>query len=139
MSAIVQAQANVLLNVTLGTTTWTGAGAPSPPMHIRLTTTAPTATAAGSELTGTGYTAGGTAIAFNAASSGSATGPNSGTGVISWTNGSGGTWSIVGAEIWDTAGSPLRWWFGTWTGQPISVSNLAVFQINLAGLTIQLA
>jgi hypothetical protein len=52
----VQAQANKVLDLTLGTSTptmFTGAA------KIRLTTTAPTATTAGTELTGTGYTTGG--------------------------------------------------------------------------------
>lgn len=127
--SFVQAQANKVLDLTLGTSTptmFTGAA------KIRLTTTAPTASAAGTELTGTGYTAGGSTIVFNAASAGSATGPTS---TISWTNSSGGTWSIVGIEIWDSAGTPLRWHYGTWTGQPISVPNGAVFQISAAAIS----
>jgi hypothetical protein len=127
--SFVQAQANKVLDLTLGTSTptmFTGAA------KIRLTTTAPTATAAGTELTGTGYTPGGVTITFNAAASGSATGPTS---TISWTNGSGGTWSIVGIEIWDSAGTPLRWHWGTWTGQPISVPNGVAFQINASSIT----
>lgn len=136
MAAIVQAQANKLLDASLGTTTLTAfSGAPK----VRLTTTAPTATAAGTELTGTGYTAGGTATVFASASSGSALGPTSGSGAISWTNGSGSTWNIVGLEIWDQAGTPLRWWFGTFVGQPIAVANGNVFQIAVNGITISLS
>lgn len=122
-------QANKVLDLTLGTsapTMFTGAA------KVRLTTTAPTASAAGTELTGTGYTAGGATIVFNAASAGSATGPTS---VIQWTNGSGGSWSIVGLEIWDSAGTALRWHWGTWTGQPISVPNGAIFQVSAAAIT----
>lgn len=107
---------------------------------MRLTTTAPTATAAGTELTGTGYTAGGTSLSgntFSAASAGATTGP--GTSALQWTNGSGGSWSIVGVEIWDSAGSPLRWWFGTFTGQPITVPDGAVFQIAVGALSVSLA
>ena len=133
MAAIVQAQANRILDLTLGTsspTMFTGTG------KVRLTSTAPTATAAGTELTGTGYTATGSAITFNAAASGSTTG---GTSAISWTNGSGGAWSIVGLEVWDQAGTPLRWWFGTWNGQPISVANGNTFQIAAGGITASLS
>jgi hypothetical protein len=125
----VQAQANKVLDLTLGTsapTMFTGAA------KIRLTTTAPTATTAGTELTGTGYTTGGSTIVFNAAATGAATGPTS---TISWTNGSGGTWSIVGIEIWDSAGTALRWHCGTWTGQPISVPNGAIFQVTAAQIS----
>lgn len=127
--AFVQAQANKVLDLTLGTSTptmFTGAA------KLRLTTTAPTATAAGTELTGTGYTTGGSTIVFNAAATGSATGP---TTQLQLTNGSGGTWSIVGLEIWDSAGTPLRWHWGTWTGQPISVPNGAIFQVSVAAIT----
>lgn len=125
----VQAQANKVLDLTLGTsvpTMFTGAA------KLRLTTTAPTATTAGTELTGTGYTTGGVTIVFNAASAGAATGP---TTQIQFTNGSGGTWSIVGVEIWDSAGTALRWHWGTWTGQPISVPNGAIFQISAAAIS----
>lgn len=136
MAAIVQAQANKLIDASLGTASLTAfSGAPK----VRLTTTAPTATSAGTELTGTGYTAGGTATVFASAASGSATGPTSGSGAISWTNGSGSSWSIVGLEIWDQAGTPIRWWFGTFTGQPISVANGNTFQIAVNGITISLA
>jgi hypothetical protein len=125
----VTVQANKVLDLTLGTSTptmFTGAA------KMRLTTTAPTASAAGTELTGTGYTTGGVTIVFAAASAGSAAGP---TTQIQLTNGSGGTWSIVGVEIWDSAGTPLRWHWGTWTGQPISVPNGAIFQVSVSAIT----
>ncbi|WFE41950.1 hypothetical protein [Micromonospora sp. WMMD998] len=132
MPAIVQAQANKILDLTLGTsspTMFTGAA------KCRLTTTAPTATAAGTELTGTGYTAGGSTITFSAASAGATTGPTS---TLQWTNGSGGTWSIVGLEIWDSAGTPLRWWYGTFTGQPISVAAGNIFQVSVGAISVSL-
>lgn len=137
MPAIVQAQCNLILNTTLGTSAPTLFTTPA---KVRLTTTAPTGTAAGTELTGTGYTTGGTSLAgntFGAASAGSASGP--GTTALSWTNGSGGTWSIVGVEIWDSAGTPLRWWYGSFTGQPISVANGNTFQIAVNALTATLS
>lgn len=136
MAAIVQVAANHMIDASLGTTALTAfSGAPK----VRLTSTAPTATAAGTELTGTGYTTGGTATVFASASSGSTTGPTSGSGAISWTNGSGSAWSIVGLEIWDQAGTPIRWWFGTFVGQPISVANGNVFQIAVNGITVSLS
>lgn len=132
MPAIVQAQANRLIDASLGTTPLT---AFSGAAKVRLTTTAPTATAAGTELTGTGYTAGGQTITFAAAASGT----TSNTGAaIQWTNSSGGTWSIVGIEIWDSAGTPLRWWFGQFTGQPISVPNSAIVSIGTSAITVAL-
>jgi hypothetical protein len=133
MAAIVQAQANKLLDATLGTASLT---AFSGAAKCRLTTTAPTATAAGTELTGTGYTAGGSTITFSSAASGSTS--NSGS-ALTWTNGSGSSWSIVGVEIWDSAGTPIRWWFGNFTGQPISVPNGAIFQISTGAITVALS
>jgi hypothetical protein len=132
MAAIVQAQANKLLDATVGTaalTAFSGAA------KVRLTTTAPTNTTAGTELSGSGYTTGGSTVTFGAASAGSAA--NSGS-AIQWTNGSGSSWSIVGVEIWDSAGTPLRWWFGSFTGQPISVPNGVVFQIATGAVTVAL-
>lgn len=133
MAAIVQAQANSILNATLagGGTSTVGA---TTGIKCRLTTTAPTNTTAGTELTGTGYTAGGQAVTFGTASSGSITN----TTTLSWTNSSGSSWSIVGLELWDLAGTPLRWWFGTWTGQPISVANGNTFAVAASAITITL-
>ena len=133
MAALVTVRANNILDATLGTasfTAFTGAA------KLRLTTTAPTASAAGTELGGgTGYTTGGSTIVFAAGSGNAALGP---TVQLQWTNGSGGTWSIVGLEIWDSAGTPLRWYFGSWTGQPISVPNGNIFQVNVNGISIGL-
>ena len=104
-------------------------------IKCRLGTSAPTATSNMTELTGTGYTAGGTVMTFNAASAAA----TSNSSTASWTNGSGGTWSIVGLELWDQAGSPLRWMYGTWTGQPVSIANGNSFAVAAAGVAISLA
>lgn len=93
---------------------------------IRLGSNAPTVSAAMTEITGTGYTAGGTAVTFNAASAGLCTGPVTQT---TWTNSSGSSWTIIGIKVWDTAGTPLRWLWGNWTGQPITVANGNTFQV----------
>lgn len=103
--------------------------------HIRLGTNTPTATSDMSELGGgTGYTTGGSVISWNAASAGA----TSNSGTVSWTN-SGTTWSLVGLEIWDTAGTPLRHLFGTWTGQPVTVNTGNTFQVAPAGIAVSLA
>lgn len=97
-------------------------------MKLKLTSTASTGSASGTEITGTGYTAGGTAMpgASTASSAGSSvTLPH--TAAISWTNGSGGAWSIVSLELTDAA--PIRVWYGNWNGQPISVANGNTFQV----------
>lgn len=101
---------------------------------IRLGTTAPTATSNMTELSGgTGYTTGGSAITWNVVSAAA----TSNSGTVSWTN-SGSAWSLVGLEIWDTAGSPLRHLWGTWIGQPVNVATGNTFQIAAAGITVSL-
>lgn len=132
MTALVTTQAAALLKASLGVATLT---AFSGSAKIRLTTNAPSAATAGTELSGSGYTAGGTAVSFNTTSTNSTTGPTS---TISWTNSSGSTWSIVGIEIWDSAGTPVRWWYGTWNGQPISVANGNTFSVASGAVTVQI-
>ena len=137
MTNLVTTSANHLLDVSLGTVTWTGTGAPVPPMFLHLTSNAPTASTAGSAVTGSGYTA--ASILFNASSAGATTGPTAGQGAISWTNGSGGLWTITGAEIWDSAGSPVRWWWGLWnSGVAITIPSTAQFQVNVGGCAVSL-
>lgn len=99
---------------------------------VRVGSTAPTATANMTELTGTGYTAGGQAASWSA---GTASVQTSGT--LSWTNGSGSAWSAVGVEVWDLA--PVRKVQGTWTGQPINIANGNTFQVPAGSLTASLA
>lgn len=142
MSGIPQSQASNILNATTPTGT---SGAPGSftslagsAMKVRLNSTSSTASAAGTQLTGTGYTAGGQAVpaASTASSSGSAvTLPAS--SALSWTNGSGGAWSIVSFDLTDSSGT--RAWFGDFNGQPISVANGNTFQIAVGGISIGLS
>lgn len=142
MPAIDQTMVSNILNAT----TPTGAsGAPGSftavggtAMKVRLNSTASTASAAGTELTGTGYTAGGTVVpaASSASSAGSSvTLPAS--SALSWTNGSGGAWSIVSLDLTSSAGT--RTWFGNFNGQPIGVASGNTFQIAVGGVTISLS
>lgn len=133
MTALVQTQAAALLKASLGVASLT---AFSGSAKIRLTTTTPTATAAGTELSATGYTAGGQTIAFNTTTTNSTTGPTS---ALTWTNSGGSSWTgIVGLEIWDSAGTPVRWWFGTWAGQPIVIAAGNSFQVSVGAITVQI-
>ena len=104
-------------------------------IKTRLGVNNPTATVNMTELTGTGYTAGGTVMTFAAASSQA----SSNTSTASWTNGSGSTWTINGIELWDQAGSPVRWLFGSWTGAPISVANGNSFSVAAGGVQVTAA
>jgi hypothetical protein len=104
-------------------------------IKIRLGSNAGSAGTNMTELTGgSGYTTGGQACTFAAASGQSIA--NSTT--LSWTN-SGSAWSIVGIEPWDTAGTPLRHGFGSWTGQPIAVATGNTFAVAIAAITATLA
>jgi len=134
MAAIVQAQANQILTATLAIGGSNTVGATSP-VKVKLTTTAPSNVTAGTELSATGYTAGGTAITFATASGGSTSGPTG--SAISWTNSGGTAWTgIVGLEIWDTAGTPIRWWYGTWSGQPIVIAAGNTFSVSTSAITV---
>lgn len=93
-------------------------------MLFRLNSTLSTASAAGTQLSGTGYTTGGSALGASSASSGGSavTLPAS---TLSWTNG-GSTWTIESADVTD--GSNVRAWWGPFNGEPISVANGNIFQ-----------
>lgn len=144
MAAIANGTISNILNATLPTGasagqpgTWTALAASQ--MKIRLNSTASSASAAGTEITGTGYTAGGSAVTQSSAASASGSNvtlPAMSAG-LTWTNSSGSSWSIVSLDITD--GSATRAWFGNFTGQPITVSNGGTFQINQNGITVALS
>ena len=139
MAAIDQAMVSKMINATspTGTSgvpgTWTALGGTA--MKVKLTSTLSTASASGTELTGTGYTAGGTALgtASTASSAGSAVTLPAGT-ALSWVNGTGGAWSIVSVELTDSAA--LRTWYGPFTGQPVAVANGNTFQIAINAVSL---
>ncbi len=86
----------------------------TPPYHLRLMSAAGSNTSNGTELTTTGgYTAGGASLGSVFCAS-AASGQQSNSNLVSWN--ATGTWAtVVGIEIWDTAGTPLRWLQGTIT------------------------
>lgn len=142
MAGMSQALVSKLLNSSTPTaasgapTTFTAYGAGS--MKIKLTSTSSTAAASGTEITGTGYTANGQNVGNQSTAStngSSVTLPA--VAALSWTNTSGGAWSIVSFELLDSAN--VRTWFGDFNGQPISVANNNTFQIAVGGITIGLA
>lgn len=141
MAAIDQTMVSNILNATLPTGSGGAPGAFSAvggtAMKVRLNSTASTAAAAGSEISGTGYTAGGQVVPgqSTASSSGSSVTLPHG-GALSWTNTSGSGWSIVSLDITSSAGT--RTWFGNFTGQPISVANGNGFQIAADAITVAL-
>lgn len=129
MGAIDNAVCDAVLNAMNGNGTFTAAVAP---INLRLGSTAPTGSSDMTELpNGGGYTTGGAEIGMNSAASNQATGPTS---TITWVNSSGSAWSIVGGETWDSSGSPRRMFYGTWSGQPISVPNGYAFQVPIGNV-----
>jgi hypothetical protein len=142
MAGMSQALVSKLLNATTPTGTsgvpGTFAAYGGTAMKLKLTSTSSTAAASGTELTGTGYTAGGQAFAnaITASTAGSSvTMPI--TTALSWTNTSGGNWTIYSFELTDSAA--VRTWFGDFNGAPITVANNNTFQIAIAGITIGLS
>jgi hypothetical protein len=137
-TAIDAAMSSKMLNMLLPTgvagipAVWSALGTGA--MKLLLYSTAGSTASSGTELTGTGYTTGGTA--FSTQSTASSAGSNvtcPATTAISWTNGSGGAWSIASLEIKDSAA--LRIWWGLWNGQPIAVANGNTFQVAAAAIT----
>jgi hypothetical protein len=101
--------------------------------NILLGTNAPTATGNMTQLgSGGGYTTGGSSITWNTVSSAA----TSNSDTVSWTN-TGSGWSLVGLEIWNS-GATVRYLFGTWTGEPITVSTGNTFQVSPAGIAVSL-
>jgi hypothetical protein len=142
MAGVSEALATKILNATTPTG---AAGVPGSfaayggsSMKIKLTSSASTAAASGTELTGTGYTAGGQNVGnqSTASSAGSAV-TLPAVAALSWTNGSGGAWSIQSFELTDSAG--VRTWFGDFTGAPVSVANGNTFQIAVGGISIDVS
>jgi hypothetical protein len=112
--------------------------------HVRLITSATPSTAQinGSELSGGGYTpitgitySTGTAGTFStptysaAAPAGAATSNNA---ALQQTNMPGPV-TIGGIEVWDSAATPLRWWWGA-LNSPVTVNALDTLVFNPAGI-----
>lgn len=111
MANIVQAESNRLLDASLGTAAFV---APTTPMKLALDTVNGTATAAGTEVTGGSYAR--QTVAFTAASAGA----TANTALISFTNMPAAT--VTGVEVFDSAGSPRRVWFGALTASKTTAS-----------------
>ncbi len=78
--------------------------APTAPLKLRLMTANGNDTTGGTQVTGGSYTS--QTVTFSAASSGS----TSNSADVTFTGMPSAT--VTGAEIWDSAGTPVRWWYG---------------------------
>jgi hypothetical protein len=109
----------------------------TPPYHLRLMTAQGSNTAGsnGTELTGAaGYTTGGQTLGTTFCAAPSA-GTQSNSNSVSWS--ATGTWTTVTAiEVWDTAGTPLRWLQGALTSSITGVVNGDTVQFAAGAITI---
>jgi hypothetical protein len=104
--------------------------APTGALKVALVTANGSDAAAGSEVSGGSYAR--QTVTFSAASAGS----TSNTGALTWTNMPACT--VVGIEVWDSAGTPIRWWWG-----PLASSKVVnvgdTFTILAGSLTLSMA
>jgi hypothetical protein len=108
MAALVQVEANGLLDSSMAGTAYT---APTTPIKCRLMTANGSGTAAGTEVTGGSYVS--QTATFAAASAGSkSTNAN-----LTYTSMPAVT--VVGVELWDSAGTPIRRWWGALTASKL--------------------
>jgi hypothetical protein len=108
MGNVVIVEANKLLTSSVTGAAYTAA---TTPVNLALTTgTVGDGTTAGTEVTGGSYARVTTASGWGTASAGSITN----TGTFSFTN-MPGPITITGIELWDSAGTPIRRWFGALT------------------------
>lgn len=82
----------------------TATTAPTLPLKVALVTAAGSDTAAGTEVTGGSYARKNLSVAA------SVNGATSNSADLSWTGMPAAT--VVGVEIWDSAGTPVRLWYG---------------------------
>lgn len=126
MSGLATATANKLVDHVNSVTAFT---APTAPLKARLMTANGSASAAGTEVTGGSYAA--QTFAFGSAASGAA----ANTANVVFTGMPAVT--VVGVEVWDSAGTPQRLWWG-----PLSVSKTLnsgdTFQFDTAALAVSL-
>lgn len=126
MGALVQATANKVVDYVNTVATYTQ---PTSPLKLRLMTANGSATAAGTEVSGGSYAS--QTITMGSSSAGSA----SNTNAITFTNMPACT--VVGVEIWDSAGTPVRlWWGAVTTSQTYAAGNNATVAIAAVSTTL---
>lgn len=104
MPALTTAEANRLLDASLGVATYT---APTTPMKLALATAASSASAAGTEVSGGSYAR--QNITFSSSSSGA----TSNSGTVTFANMPACT--VTHIDVYDSNGTPRRCWWGALT------------------------
>ena len=104
--------------------------APTTPLKVSLVTALGTDTAAGTEVTGGGYARQTLSVAA------SVNGATSNSADLAFTNMPATT--VVGVEVWDSAGTPVRLWYGALTASR-TVSAGDELRLTAGSLTFSLA
>jgi len=118
MPGLDAAHAANLVDGSLGTAAFV---ATTGPIHVRYMTANGSATANGTELaTSGGYTSGAGAPTVTFASASTTTGQAASNSAVSTTNMPATT--VVGVELWDSAGTPKRKWWGALTASKTTAS-----------------
>jgi len=125
MPSLTVAHGNNVLDASLGTAAFV---ATTTPMRCRLLTANGTGTTAGTEVTGGSYAS--QTVAFAAASALSA----ANTALLTYTL-MPGPITVVGIELWDSAGTPVRKHYGPLTASK-SVNSGDTFTIAASALTV---
>lgn len=105
-------------------------------LNLRLTINAPTATVNGTQLSGTGYTSGGSAVTWASAVTTATGAIITNTNTLTWTNGGASNWNIVGCELWDRGGTAVRKCYGLWNGQPYTIGPGSQFVVAPSAISI---
>ncbi|GAA3878052.1 hypothetical protein GCM10022243_48430 [Saccharothrix violaceirubra] len=127
MPALVTTEANRLLDASLGVATYT---APTGSMKVALATSASSASAAGTEVSGGSYAR--QNVTFGSASAGS----TSNTGAVTFTSMPAAT--VTHVDIYDSNGTPRRAWYGALTASKTTASG-DTLSFAIGALTISLS
>lgn len=122
---------NAILDHILGVATYTITG----PMKLALTTTVPTDSAAGTEVTGGSYAR--ATLTFSAASGGAITSSAAVTITDMPACNSGGQGTIKGWNIYDSTGTPKRVWYGTLTEKTVNAGD--TFEIAIGDIDLSIS
>lgn len=127
---LTQATANGLANASMGGTAFSLTA----PCKVALDTTAPSSTAAGTEVAGGSYAR--QSITTVTAATGATAGSNG--NALTYTNMPAVTSPSIGwVDVFDSAGTPVRQWYGTLTAAKTTNAG-DTFTINIGALTFQI-
>lgn len=127
MSALSDAHANNILEASVAKTAFTASTAP---MKLRLMTTTPTSSSNGTQVTGGSYSS--QTVTFAAAASQSIT-----TDIAANYTGMPAA-TVTAVELWDSAGTPVRKWWGLLSASKTTNLN-DTFSIAAGSLTLSFA